>query len=136
MKIHWTGLMYFINIFVWMWKHAYHWCIVLCFSQGSGDVYCHFKIHKYKLGGYVTLQSMKHRGVFIGLNTNGKAKPTVDTGDVNTQFTVEVIKCKSNVLFQELINYRYIQRRMLSSALRNVKDALCNFHLTVVSSFQ
>nr|XP_026691111.1 lipoxygenase homology domain-containing protein 1-like isoform X2 [Ciona intestinalis] len=64
----------------------------LCDGLGSGDVYCHFKVQKHKLSGYVTLQSMKHRGVFVGLNTNGKARPTVDTGDENTQFYPEVIK--------------------------------------------
>lgn len=56
-------------------------------------MYCNFKVQRYKHGAYVTLQSMKHRGVFIGLSTNGKARPTVDTGDINTQFFPEVIKC-------------------------------------------
>nr|XP_039257172.1 lipoxygenase homology domain-containing protein 1-like [Styela clava] len=63
-----------------------------CDGLGSGDVYCHFKVQKYKQGAYVTLQSMKHRGVFVGLSSNGKARPTVDTGDSNTQFFPEVIK--------------------------------------------
>ncbi|XP_076807722.1 lipoxygenase homology domain-containing protein 1-like isoform X3 [Clavelina lepadiformis] len=63
-----------------------------CDGWGNGDVYCHFKVHKYKQDGFITLQSMKHRGVFIGLNTNGKARPTVDTGEENTRFYPEIIK--------------------------------------------
>lgn len=69
--------------------------------QGTGDVYCHFKVQKYKQGAYVTLQSMKHRGVFIGLSSNGKARPTVDTGDGNTRFYPEVIRCR---FFRSILN--------------------------------
>uniref|UniRef100_H2XXL5 PLAT domain-containing protein n=1 Tax=Ciona intestinalis TaxID=7719 RepID=H2XXL5_CIOIN len=110
----------------------------LCDGLGSGDVYCHFKVQKHKLSGYVTLQSMKHRGVFVGLNTNGKARPTVDTGDENTQFYPEVIKCIfPNLVFLQKIHQQFGEKKSSPAVeWRTPEPSFPNREIKYISSQQ
>ena len=62
--------------------------------QGKGDVYCEFKVNKIRDQGYVTLESVANQGIFFGMTPDGRVTPTVDTGDLNTRFFLEIIDCK------------------------------------------
>ncbi|XP_078677295.1 uncharacterized protein LOC144913960 isoform X2 [Branchiostoma floridae x Branchiostoma belcheri] len=63
-----------------------------CDGFGIGDRYCQFQVTKHHSEGYVTLESMKSRGVYVGIQADGKARPCVDTGEPNIRFYPEVIK--------------------------------------------
>ncbi|XP_066274370.1 lipoxygenase homology domain-containing protein 1-like isoform X2 [Branchiostoma lanceolatum] len=63
-----------------------------CDGFGIGDRYCHFQLAKHHSEGYVTLESVKSRGVYVGIQADGKARPCVDTGEPNIKFYPEVIK--------------------------------------------
>ncbi|XP_064626993.1 lipoxygenase homology domain-containing protein 1-like isoform X2 [Lineus longissimus] len=63
-----------------------------CDCMGSGDSYCHFKVHRYKEFGYVTLESVACKGLFIGLTPDGQIRPTVDTNEKNIWLFPEVIQ--------------------------------------------
>ena len=66
-----------------------------CFPvQGIGDEACHFKVHTFRDTGYTTLESTLHRGMFVGMTSDGRVRPTVDTGQKNIRFYPEVIHCK------------------------------------------
>ena len=62
--------------------------------QGSGDEACHFSVHRFKDKGYITLESMFHKGMFVGMISDGRVRPTVDTGQRNIRFYPEVVQCK------------------------------------------
>ena len=64
------------------------------FVQGSGDRYCEFKVHRFKEHGFVALESIASRGIYIGMIPDGKVRPTVDTGDKNVRLFPEVVSCK------------------------------------------
>ena len=57
-------------------------------------MYSQFKVIKYKEKGYVALESVANKGVFIGMTPDGKVRPTVDTGEKNVRLYPEVIQCK------------------------------------------
>ncbi|XP_078590357.1 lipoxygenase homology domain-containing protein 1-like isoform X3 [Branchiostoma floridae x Branchiostoma japonicum] len=63
-----------------------------CDGFGIGDRYCHFQVTKHRSEGCVTLESVKSRGVYVGIQADGKARPCVDTGEPNIRFYPEVIK--------------------------------------------
>nr|XP_006814608.1 PREDICTED: lipoxygenase homology domain-containing protein 1-like [Saccoglossus kowalevskii] len=63
-----------------------------CDCLGNGDEYCHFKVTKHKDKGFITLQSLKNRGIYAGFATSGIARPTVDTGERNVRFYPEVVQ--------------------------------------------
>ena len=78
-------------------------------------MYSHFKIQKNKLAGYITLESMKSRGVFVGLNSNGMATPVVDTGDTNTQLYPEVIDCKELFALKQLFSFVLLVKSLIDA---------------------
>ncbi|XP_074641254.1 lipoxygenase homology domain-containing protein 1-like [Tubulanus polymorphus] len=63
-----------------------------CDCQGEGDRYCHFKMSRYKDNGFITIESIASRGLFIGMTPDGRIRPTVDTGDTNVRIFPEVIE--------------------------------------------
>ncbi|XP_053571859.1 oxygen-regulated protein 1 [Bombina bombina] len=63
-----------------------------CDGEGSGDEYCHFKVEKNLENGSVTLESIRSKGIYLGLLPNGFAKPMVHTGEKNIMFYPKVIK--------------------------------------------
>ena len=65
-----------------------------CPVQGTGDEACHFHVNIVKDQGYTTLESALHKGMFIGMISDGRVRPTVDTGQKNIRFYPEVIQCK------------------------------------------
>ena len=67
--------------------------------QGSGDETCHFYVHSFKDKGYITLESTLHKGIFVGMMSDGRVRPTVDTGQKNVRFYPEVIQCKFVTLY-------------------------------------
>ncbi|XP_075684221.1 oxygen-regulated protein 1 [Rhinoderma darwinii] len=60
--------------------------------KGAGDEYCQFKVEKNYENGSVTLESIRSRGIYIGLLPNGYAKPMIHTGEQNIVFYPQVIK--------------------------------------------
>ncbi|CAH1776005.1 unnamed protein product [Owenia fusiformis] len=62
-----------------------------CDCQGSGDESCQFKVERYKEKGYVTLESISNRGLFVGMTPDGSVRPTVDTGANNVRLYPEVL---------------------------------------------
>ena len=89
------------------WGTVCYWCDRTCSKymyvplhydhfvlQGTGDEVCHFRIDRYKERGFVTIESMANRGMFVGMLPDGRVRPTVDTGDKNVRFYPEVIECK------------------------------------------
>nr|XP_033789545.1 oxygen-regulated protein 1 isoform X2 [Geotrypetes seraphini] len=63
-----------------------------CDSSGAGDQYCHFKIEKNLENGSVSLESVRNRGMYVGLLPDGETKPLVHTGEKNIVFFPQVIK--------------------------------------------
>ncbi|KAM3928088.1 oxygen-regulated protein 1 [Leptodactylus fuscus] len=63
-----------------------------CDGAGTGDEYCQFKVEKNYENGSVTLESIRSRGIYIGLLPNGFAKPVIHTGEQNVVFYPQVIK--------------------------------------------
>ena len=44
--------------------------------------------------GFVTMESAFNRGLCLGMTTEGRVRPTVDTGDKNVRLYPEVIECE------------------------------------------
>ncbi|XP_062987373.1 oxygen-regulated protein 1 [Elgaria multicarinata webbii] len=63
-----------------------------CNGTGTGDVDCHFKVEKNLESGSVSLESVRNRGIYVGLLPNGQAKPVVHTGESNVLFYPQVVK--------------------------------------------
>ncbi|XP_040289065.1 oxygen-regulated protein 1 [Bufo bufo] len=63
-----------------------------CNGEGTGDEYCQFKVEKNYENGSVTLESIRSKGIYIGLLPNGFAKPMIHTGEKNIVFYPQVIK--------------------------------------------
>ncbi|XP_068093489.1 oxygen-regulated protein 1 isoform X2 [Hyperolius riggenbachi] len=63
-----------------------------CDGQGTGDEYCHFKVEKNYESGSVTLESVRSKGIYVGLLPSGLAKPVIHTGEKNVVFYPHVIK--------------------------------------------
>ncbi|ELT98105.1 hypothetical protein CAPTEDRAFT_225952 [Capitella teleta] len=59
--------------------------------NGKGGTYCHFHVDRVKEKGYLTLESVSSRGIFVGMSPEGKIRPTVNTGDKNVRLFPEVI---------------------------------------------
>ncbi|XP_025953665.2 oxygen-regulated protein 1 [Dromaius novaehollandiae] len=64
-----------------------------CNGKGTGDEYCHFKIEHNLESGSVSLESVRNKGIYVGLLPDGQAKPVVHTGERNILFYPQVIKC-------------------------------------------
>uniref|UniRef100_A0A8U8BB29 Oxygen-regulated protein 1 n=1 Tax=Geospiza parvula TaxID=87175 RepID=A0A8U8BB29_GEOPR len=63
-----------------------------CDGTGTGDEYCHFKIEKNLETGSVSLESVRNKGIYVGLLPDGQTKPVVNTGERNIFFYPQVIK--------------------------------------------
>ncbi|KAM9308372.1 oxygen-regulated protein 1 [Gastrophryne carolinensis] len=63
-----------------------------CDGEGTGDDYCHFKVEKNYEHGSVTLESVRTKGIYVGLLPSGLAKPMIHTGEKNVVFYPQVIK--------------------------------------------
>uniref|UniRef100_A0A8C5JCF1 Oxygen-regulated protein 1 n=1 Tax=Junco hyemalis TaxID=40217 RepID=A0A8C5JCF1_JUNHY len=63
-----------------------------CDGTGTGDEYCHFKIEKNLEMGSVSLESVRNKGIYVGLLPDGQTKPVVNTGERNIFFYPQVIK--------------------------------------------
>ncbi|EAW86751.1 hCG2036697, isoform CRA_a, partial [Homo sapiens] len=63
-----------------------------CDGTGTGDVDCHFKIKKNLKNASISLESMKSPGLFVGLQSDGQAKPMIYTKDENVCFYPQVIQ--------------------------------------------
>ncbi|XP_036262721.1 lipoxygenase homology domain-containing protein 1 [Molothrus ater] len=63
-----------------------------CNGTGTGDEYCHFKIEKNLETGSVSLESVRNKGIYVGLLPDGQTKPVVNTGERNIFFYPQVIK--------------------------------------------
>ncbi|XP_032775722.1 LOW QUALITY PROTEIN: oxygen-regulated protein 1 [Strigops habroptila] len=63
-----------------------------CNGTGTGDEYCHFRIEKNLETGSVSLESVQHKGIYVGLLPDGQTKPVIDTGERNIFFYPQVIK--------------------------------------------
>ncbi|XP_010127568.1 PREDICTED: oxygen-regulated protein 1-like, partial [Chlamydotis macqueenii] len=60
--------------------------------KGTGDEYCHFKIEKNLETGSVSLESVRNKGIYVGLLPDGQTKPVINTGERNIFFYPQVIK--------------------------------------------
>ncbi|XP_048796074.1 lipoxygenase homology domain-containing protein 1-like isoform X1 [Lagopus muta] len=63
-----------------------------CNGTGTGDEYCHFKIEKNWETGSVSLESVRSKGIYVGLLPDGQTKPVINIGESNTFFYPQVIK--------------------------------------------
>nr|XP_009242099.1 unnamed protein product [Pongo abelii] len=63
-----------------------------CDGTGTGDVDCHFKIKKNLNNASISLESTKSPGLFVGLQSDGQAKPMIYTKDENVCFYPQVIQ--------------------------------------------
>ncbi|XP_052644258.1 oxygen-regulated protein 1 isoform X2 [Harpia harpyja] len=63
-----------------------------CNGTGTGDEYCHFKIEKNLETGSVSLESVRNKGIYVGLLPDGQTKPVINTGERNIFFYPQVIK--------------------------------------------
>ncbi|XP_074056585.1 lipoxygenase homology domain-containing protein 1-like isoform X2 [Macrotis lagotis] len=63
-----------------------------CNGRGTGDLDCHFKIQKNLENGSISLESVKSRGLFIGLLPDGQTKPVLYTKDASIFFYPQVIQ--------------------------------------------
>ncbi|XP_052559122.1 lipoxygenase homology domain-containing protein 1-like isoform X2 [Tympanuchus pallidicinctus] len=63
-----------------------------CNGTGTGDEYCHFKIEKNWEAGSVSLESVRSKGIYVGLLPDGQTKPVINIGESNTFFYPQVIK--------------------------------------------
>ncbi|KAI4565769.1 hypothetical protein MJT46_009144 [Ovis ammon polii x Ovis aries] len=62
------------------------------FVKGIGDSDCHFKIKKNLENACISLESVKSPGLFVGLQSDGQAKPVVYTENGSVFFYPQVIK--------------------------------------------
>uniref|UniRef100_U3K6L3 Oxygen-regulated protein 1 n=1 Tax=Ficedula albicollis TaxID=59894 RepID=U3K6L3_FICAL len=58
---------------------------------GMGDEYCHFKIEKNLETGFVSLELMRNRRIYVGLLPDGQTKPVVNTGERNIFFYPQIL---------------------------------------------
>ncbi|KAB0358939.1 hypothetical protein FD754_003095, partial [Muntiacus muntjak] len=63
-----------------------------CDGAGIGDSDCHFKIKKNLENACVSLESVKSPGLFVGLQSDGQAKPVVYTESGSVFFYPQVVK--------------------------------------------
>ncbi|XDB57174.1 hypothetical protein ABFV05_010790 [Capra hircus] len=63
-----------------------------CDGAGIGDSDCHFKIKKNLENACISLESVKSPGLFVGLQSDGQAKPVVYTENGSVFFYPQVIK--------------------------------------------
>ncbi|XP_045311193.1 oxygen-regulated protein 1 isoform X3 [Leopardus geoffroyi] len=63
-----------------------------CDGTGTGDTDCHFKIKKNLENASVSLESTKSPGLFVGLESDGQAKPAIYTKNGNVFFYPQVVK--------------------------------------------
>ncbi|XP_032447830.1 uncharacterized protein LOC115506399 [Lynx canadensis] len=63
-----------------------------CDGTGTGDTDCHFKIKKNLENASVSLESTKSPGLFVGLESDGQAKPVIYTKNGNVFFYPHVVK--------------------------------------------
>uniref|UniRef100_H0XVT8 Lipoxygenase homology domains 1 n=1 Tax=Otolemur garnettii TaxID=30611 RepID=H0XVT8_OTOGA len=63
-----------------------------CDGTGTGDTACHFKIKKNLENASVSLESVESPGLFVGLQSDGLAKPMIYTKDENVCFYPQVIQ--------------------------------------------
>uniref|UniRef100_A0A8C8W9Z7 Oxygen-regulated protein 1 n=1 Tax=Panthera leo TaxID=9689 RepID=A0A8C8W9Z7_PANLE len=63
-----------------------------CDGTGTGDTDCHFKIKKNLENASVSLESTKSPGLFVGLESDGQAKPVIYTKNGNVFFYPQVVK--------------------------------------------
>lgn len=84
-----------------VFAHTYK--IMLYWSQGTGDIDCHFKIRKNLENASISLESAKNPGLFVGIQSDGKAKPVIYTKDGNAFFYPQVIKCTFTLKYLVLL---------------------------------
>uniref|UniRef100_A0A2K6EZH2 Oxygen-regulated protein 1 n=1 Tax=Propithecus coquereli TaxID=379532 RepID=A0A2K6EZH2_PROCO len=63
-----------------------------CDGTGTGDTDCHFKIMKNLENSSISLESTESPGLFVGLQSDGQAKPVIYTKDENVCFYPQVIQ--------------------------------------------
>ncbi|XP_007487288.3 oxygen-regulated protein 1 [Monodelphis domestica] len=63
-----------------------------CDGRGTGDLDCHFKIQRNLENGSISLESVKSKGLFIGLLPDGQTKPVLYTKDTGVFFYPQVIQ--------------------------------------------
>lgn len=63
-----------------------------CDGTGTGETECHFKIKKNLEDASICLESVMSPGLFVGLQSDGKAKPVIYTKDGNIFFYPKIIK--------------------------------------------
>ncbi|XP_070337373.1 oxygen-regulated protein 1 isoform X10 [Equus asinus] len=63
-----------------------------CDGTGTGDIDCHFKIKKNLENASISLESVKNPGLFVGLQSDGQAKPVIYTKNGSVFFYPQVIK--------------------------------------------
>ncbi|XP_027629672.1 uncharacterized protein LOC102475442 [Tupaia chinensis] len=63
-----------------------------CDGTGTGDADCHFKMKKNLENASVSLESTKSPGLFVGLRSDGQARPVIYTEDENVCFYPQVIQ--------------------------------------------
>ncbi|XP_045416943.1 oxygen-regulated protein 1 isoform X2 [Lemur catta] len=63
-----------------------------CDGTGTGDTDCCFKIKKNLENASISLESTESPGLFVGLQSDGQAKPVIYTKDENVCFYPQVIQ--------------------------------------------
>uniref|UniRef100_A0ACB8FDU4 Uncharacterized protein n=1 Tax=Sphaerodactylus townsendi TaxID=933632 RepID=A0ACB8FDU4_9SAUR len=63
-----------------------------CDGRGTGDTNCHFKVEKNLESGAISLESVRNRGIYVGLLPDGQTRPVVHTGESNVLFYPQVLK--------------------------------------------
>nr|XP_020861600.1 lipoxygenase homology domain-containing protein 1 isoform X4 [Phascolarctos cinereus] len=63
-----------------------------CDGRGTGDLDCHFKIQKNLENGSISLESVKSKGLFVGLLLDGQTKPVLYTKDASVFFYPQVVQ--------------------------------------------
>ncbi|XP_040828495.1 oxygen-regulated protein 1 isoform X2 [Ochotona curzoniae] len=63
-----------------------------CDGTGTGDIDCHFKIKKNLENASISLESTRNPGIFVGLQSDGRARPVIYTKDENVYFYPRVIQ--------------------------------------------
>uniref|UniRef100_A0A673VN22 Oxygen-regulated protein 1 n=1 Tax=Suricata suricatta TaxID=37032 RepID=A0A673VN22_SURSU len=63
-----------------------------CDGIGTGHTDCHFKIKKNLENASISLESTNSPGLFVGLQSDGRAKPVIYTKNGNVFFYPQVIK--------------------------------------------
>ncbi|XP_075561182.1 oxygen-regulated protein 1 [Pelecanus crispus] len=104
-----------------------------CNGTGTGDEYCHFKIEKNLETASVSLESVRNKGIYVGLLPDGQTKPVINTGERNIFFYPQVIKFgregpmgTSAALGQEKKDFRESQLQQ-AKAQKPVPQSLSTF---------